>query len=165
MTASAAFEEKVVRPGRSDRRERGKIRFGARVIDDDHNYGILSFTDVLVKSSNVGAIKVGSSWDRIAWAVHETVGFGRRTSPDFPGESAGIMWDPAKLTNSALASVSMGYQVGVTPLQMAAAVELDRKRRRAFEPRIVGAVMPTARARRAATRSSAARCRPALRKR
>jgi YVTN family beta-propeller protein len=49
-------------------------------------------------------------------------GFGRRSSPDFPGESSGIVWDPAKLTDSALASVSMGYQVGVTPLQMAAAV-------------------------------------------
>ena len=37
----------------------GQIRFGARVINDDHHYGVLSFTDVIVKSSNVGAIKVG----------------------------------------------------------------------------------------------------------
>ena len=46
---------------------------------------------------------------------------GRPISPDFPSESPGIVWDRAKWTDSALASVSMGYQVGVTPLQMAAA--------------------------------------------
>jgi membrane peptidoglycan carboxypeptidase len=68
-------------------------------------------------------------------------GFGRRTSPDFPGESAGIMWDPAKLTDSALASVSMGYQVGVTPLQMAAAVSSIANGGELFEPRIVRAVI------------------------
>ena len=57
------------------------------------------------------------------WLLFSGVfGFGHRTSPDFPGESRGIVWDPAKLTDSALASVSMGYQVAVTPLQMAAAV-------------------------------------------
>jgi hypothetical protein len=49
-------------------------------------------------------------------------GFGKRVSPDFPSENAGIVWSPEKWTESALASVSMGYQVGVTPLQMVAAV-------------------------------------------
>jgi len=49
-------------------------------------------------------------------------GFGHAASPDFPSESPGIVWDAAKWTESALASVSMGYQVGVTPLQMVAAV-------------------------------------------
>ena len=49
-------------------------------------------------------------------------GFGRPVSPDFPGESPGIVWSAAKWTESALASVSMGYQIGVTPLQMVSAV-------------------------------------------
>ena len=51
------------------------------------------------------------------------------------------MWDPAKLTDSALASVSMGYQVGVTPLQMAAAVSSIANGGELFEPRIVRAVI------------------------
>ena len=46
-------------------------------------------------------------------------GFGRPTSRDFQGESSGIVW--STLNDSALASVSMGYQVGVTPLQMVTA--------------------------------------------
>jgi cell division protein FtsI (penicillin-binding protein 3) len=142
VTASAAFEEKVVDPDDQIDVSGGKIRFGARVIDDDHNYGVLSFTDVLVKSSNVGAIKVGLKLgsDRMGLYMRR-FGFGRRTSPDFPGESAGIMWDPAKLTDSALASVSMGYQVGVTPLQMAAAVSSIANGGELFEPRIVRAVI------------------------
>jgi cell division protein FtsI (penicillin-binding protein 3) len=142
VTASAAFEEKVVDPHDIIDVSAGNIRFGARVIDDDHNYGILSFTDVLVKSSNVGAIKVGLKLgpDRLG-AYMKRFGFGRRTSPDFPGESAGIMWDPARLTDSALASVSMGYQVGVTPLQMAAAVSSIANGGELFEPRIVRAVI------------------------
>ncbi len=142
VTASAAFEEKLVDPDDRIDVSAGHIRFGARVIDDDHNYGVLSFTDVLVKSSNVGAIKVGLKLgaDRMGFYM-KRFGFGRRTSPDFPGESAGIMWDPAKLTDSALASVSMGYQVGVTPLQMAAAVSSIANGGDLYEPRIVRAVI------------------------
>ena len=142
VTASAAFEEKVVDPDDQIDVSAGNIRFGARVIDDDHNYGVLSFTDVIVKSSNVGAIKVGLKLGPERLGLYmKRFGFGRRTSPDFPGESAGIMWDPAKLTDSALASVSMGYQVGVTPLQMAAAVSSIANGGELFEPRIVRAVI------------------------
>ena len=142
VTASAAFEEKVVAPSDLIDVSAGNIRFGARVIDDDHNYGVLSFADVLVKSSNVGAIKVALKLgpDRMG-AYMKRFGFGRRSSPDFPGESAGIMWDPARLNDSALASVSMGYQVGVTPLQMAAAVSSIANGGELFEPRIVRAVI------------------------
>ncbi len=142
VTASAAFEEHVVEADDPIDVSAGQIRFGARVIDDDHRYGVLSFTDVIVKSSNVGAIKVGLRLgpERLGLYV-KRFGFGRRSSPDFPGESAGIVWDPSKLTDSALASVSMGYQVGVTPLQMAAAVSSIANGGELFEPRIVRAVI------------------------
>jgi len=142
VTASAAFEEKVVEPDDPIDVSAGQIRFGARVIDDDHRNGVLSFTDVIVKSSNVGAIKVGLKLGPERLGLYmKRFGFGRRSSPDFPGESAGIVWDPAKLTDSALASVSMGYQVGVTPLQMAAAVSSIANGGELFEPRIVRAVI------------------------
>ena len=141
VTASAAFEERVVKADDPIDVSAGQIRFGARVIDDDHRYGVLSFTDVIVKSSNVGAIKVGLRLgpERLGLYMRR-FGFGRRSSPDFPGESAGIVWDSTKLTDSALASVSMGYQVAVTPLQMAAAVSAIANGGDLFEPRIVRAV-------------------------
>ena len=142
VTASAAFEEDVVQPTDLIDVSAGRIRFGGRVINDDHRYGVLSFEDVIVKSSNVGAIKVGQKLGAARLGAYvNRFGFGHRTSPDFPGESRGIVWNPAKLTDSALASVSMGYQVAVTPLQMAAAVSSVANRGELLEPRIVRAVI------------------------
>ena len=113
VTASAAIEEKVLSVDAPIDVSGGQIRIGSRVVRDTHNYGVLSLTDVLVKSSNVGAIKIGFlvGTERLSQYV-KRFGFGRSVSPDFPGESPGIVWDPTKWTDSALASVSMGYQVG-----------------------------------------------------
>ena len=142
VTASAALEEKVMRPEDPIDVSAGLIRFGSRVIDDEHRNGLLSFADVIVKSSNVGAIKIGLKLgpERLGLYVRR-FGFGRQSSRDFPGESPGIVWDPSKLTDSALASVSMGYQVAVTPLQMAAAVSSIANGGNLFEPRVVRAVV------------------------
>ena len=142
VTAGAALEEKMIRSSDQIDVSAGLIRFGGRVINDDHRYGVLSFEDVIVKSSNVGAIKVGLKLgaERLGLYINR-FGFGRPISPDFPGESPGIVWDPAKLTDSALASVAMGYQVGVTPLQMAAAVSSVANGGELIEPRVVRAVV------------------------
>jgi cell division protein FtsI (penicillin-binding protein 3) len=67
-------------------------------------------------------------------------GFGHPVSPDFPGESPGIVWNPSKWTESALASVSMGYQVGVTPLQMVSAISAVANGGEYIEPRVIRAV-------------------------
>jgi cell division protein FtsI (penicillin-binding protein 3) len=104
-----------------------------------HRYGPLSFTDVLVKSSNVGAIKIGARVGAEQMGLYvRRFGFGRQTSRDFPGESPGIVW--SNLNDSALASVSMGYQIGVTPLQVVTAASVVANGGTLFEPRIVSAV-------------------------
>src|SRR5262249_33818643 len=59
VTASAALEEHVMSVNAPIDVSGGRIRLGSRVVRDTHNYGVLSFTDVIVKSSNVGAIKIG----------------------------------------------------------------------------------------------------------
>ncbi len=59
MTASAALEEGVITPTDLIDASPGYIRFKSRQIDDTHNYGVLTFAEAIVKSSNVGAIKVG----------------------------------------------------------------------------------------------------------
>jgi cell division protein FtsI (penicillin-binding protein 3) len=123
VTASAAFEERVLRPTDMIDVSGGLIKIGSRVVRDVHPYGVLSFGDVIVKSSNVGAIKAGLriGAGRLGRYVRR-FGFGTRLLPDLPGESAGIVWDPARWSEGTLASVSMGYEISVTPLQMAAAV-------------------------------------------
>ncbi len=142
VTASAALEEQVIQPDDIVETGNGRIRIGSRVVNDTHGYGAISFTDVIVKSSNVGAITVGLRLgpERLSRYVRR-FGFGRPASPDFPGESPGIVWDPARLTDSALASVAMGYQVGVTPLQMATAVSAVANGGELLEPRVVRAVV------------------------
>jgi cell division protein FtsI (penicillin-binding protein 3) len=140
VTASAAIEERLMPVNTPINVNGGLIRIGARVVRDTHDYGVLSFTDVIVKSSNVGAIKIGMKLgpDRLSDYV-QRFGFGRPVSADFPSENPGIVWDRTKWTESALASVSMGYQVGVTPLQMAAAVSSIANGGSFVEPRVVRA--------------------------
>ena len=142
VTASAAIEERVIGVDDAIDVSGGKIRFGGRVIDDTHDYGVLTFTDVMVKSSNVGAIKVGLTLGPERLGVYaRRFGFGRALSPDFPGETPGIVWDPRSLDQSALASMSMGYQVGVTPLQMVAAVSSVANGGDLIQPRVVRALI------------------------
>ncbi len=144
VTASAAIEEKVVMPDDLVDTQGGVIKFPGRkpITDMGHNYGVLTFANVIVKSSNVGAIKVGLMLgpERMGLYIRR-FGFGRPSSPDFPGESPGIVWDPSKLNDSALASVSMGYQVGVTPLQMAAAASVIANGGTLYEPHVVRATV------------------------
>ncbi len=140
VTASAALEEHVIVPEDPVDCSPGFITFGSRVIPDVHRYGVLSFTDVIVKSSNVGAIKVGLKLgpERLVRYANR-FGFGQMIGPDFRGENPGVVWNPTELDASALASVSMGYQVAVTPLQMAAAVSSVANGGRLMQPRVVRA--------------------------
>jgi cell division protein FtsI/penicillin-binding protein 2 len=143
VTASAAIEEKVMPVTSMIDTSPGVIHIGPRAVREasGHNYGVLSFSDVLVKSSNVGAIKIGFrvGSERLSRYV-ERFGFGHPVSSDFPSENPGIVWDPSKWTESALASVSMGYQVGVTPLQMVTAVGSVANGGTLVEPHVVRAV-------------------------
>ena len=142
VTASAALEEQVVRANDLVDVRAGVIKFGSREIKDVYTYDTLSFTDVIVKSSNVGIIMVGLKLgpERLGEYV-KRFGFGQALSRDFQGESRGIVWDPSSLDDAAVASVSMGYQVGVTPLQMAAAVSAIANGGELLEPRLVRAVI------------------------
>jgi cell division protein FtsI (penicillin-binding protein 3) len=141
VTASAALERKVITPESMVDTSPGSITFpGRKPIYDTHQYGLISFTDVIVKSSNVGAIKVGLKLgpDVLTEYVNK-FGFGQTLAPDFKGETGGIVWSADRLDASALASVAMGYQVGVTPLQMATAVSSVANGGHLLQPRVVRA--------------------------
>jgi cell division protein FtsI/penicillin-binding protein 2 len=144
VTASAAIEENVLPIETWIDTNPGRVYItGRKPISEDkgRNYGVLSFTDVIVKSSNIGAIRIGFKvgTERLSRFV-SLFGFGKPASPDFPGENPGIVWSAEKWTESALASVSMGYQIGVTPLQMVTAVSSVANGGELVEPRVVRAV-------------------------
>jgi cell division protein FtsI/penicillin-binding protein 2 len=92
VTASAALEEGVLSPSDVIDCSPGYIRIGSRKpIEDTHRYGVLSFEDVIVKSSNVGAVKAGLMLgaDRLSRYVRR-FGFGEAFgAKDFPGQSGG----------------------------------------------------------------------------
>ncbi len=141
VTASAALEEKVLTPDTLIDCAPGYIDVGARRVHDTHHYGTLTFTDVIVKSSNVGAIRAGFRIgpERLERYVRR-FGFGSRLlEQQLPAESPGIVW--SKLSDDALTSVSMGYQVGVTPLQMATAVSSIANGGVLMRPRLVRATI------------------------
>jgi cell division protein FtsI (penicillin-binding protein 3) len=141
VTASAALENHVITPDTMIDTNPGSITFpGRKPIYDTHKYGVIDFTDVIVKSSNVGAIKVGLKvGPQLLTQYVSRFGFGQTLGPDFKGETAGIVWSADHLNQSALASVSMGYQVGVTPLQMATAVSSVANGGHLIQPRVVRA--------------------------
>ncbi len=97
-----------------------------------------------MKSSNVGAVKTGLDLggERLGRFV-ERFGFGTKLSPDFwnNGESRGIVPRSSSWTDSTLASVAMGYEISVTPLQMAAAASAVANGGELVTPRIVRAVI------------------------
>jgi len=140
VTASAALEQRAIKPETLVETSPGYITFGSRVIHDTHVYGLIPFTDVIVKSSNVGAIKVGMRiGPQVLGQYISRFGFGQTLAPDFRGETPGIVWDADRLGPSALASVSMGYQVGVTPIQMVTAASSVANGGNLLEPRVVRA--------------------------
>jgi cell division protein FtsI/penicillin-binding protein 2 len=145
VTAAAALEEGVLSTSELIDCNPGSIKFpGRKPITEagGHNYGVLTFEDVIVKSSNVGAIRAGLrvGAERMARFARR-LGFGQLLAPDFSGESAGIVHSPARLNDSDLASMSMGYTVSVTPIQMAAAVSAVANGGLLFEPHIVRAII------------------------
>ncbi|MEO8480708.1 MAG: penicillin-binding protein [Acidobacteriota bacterium] len=143
VTASAALEGKIVTPWELIDTNPGSIRpYGrSRPIFDTHHYGVLPFEDVIIKSSNVGAVKVGlrTGAERMTRYV-KLFGFGQLLAPDLPGGSRGL-WNANNLSESGLASVSMGYQVSVTPLQMATAVSAVANGGLLMQPHVVRALV------------------------
>jgi cell division protein FtsI (penicillin-binding protein 3) len=141
VTASAAIEDKVIPLDTMIDTSPGVIHVGSGDIHDTANHGVLSFSDVIADSSNVGAVKIGLrvGTERLSRFIQQ-YGFGHAVSSDFPGESPGIVWRPEKWTESALAHVAIGYQIAVTPLQMLAAVGSIANGGEYVEPRVIRAV-------------------------
>ncbi len=122
VTAAAALEEKVVRPGDRFDCSAGSIQVADRVIKDAHRNGVLTFTEVIAESSNVGTIKVAQRLGKERLAKYiEAFGFGRKTNIDLPGEIPGIFRDYRVWSGVSLATIAIGQEIGVTPIQMAAA--------------------------------------------
>lgn len=119
---SAAMELGLVKPDDTIDCQMGSITVAGSVIHDHHPFGVLTVAEALAKSSNVGAIKIALKvHDNPFFGFIQRFGFGARTGVELPGETRGLLvpvnrWQPASI-----GYLAMGQEVGVTPLQMAAA--------------------------------------------
>lgn len=123
MMAAAAIEERVVKPNTMVFGEHGQMTVANTVIHDHERLGWLSFAQVIQKSSNIGAAKTGMALgEQRLYRYLQAFGFGQRTEIDLPGEGAGLVRNPRDWGRRSVASISMGQEIGVTPLQMVTAV-------------------------------------------
>ncbi len=123
MMAAAAIEERVVRPNTMVFGEHGRMTVANTVIHDHERLGWVSFAQVIQKSSNIGAAKTGMALgEHRLYRYLQAFGFGQRTEIDLPGEGVGLVRDPKDWGRRSVASISIGQEIGVTPLQMVSAV-------------------------------------------
>ncbi len=122
MTA-AALEEKLVTPATSLFGEYGQMSIANTVIHDHEKLGWMTVSEMLAKSSNIGAAKTAMKLgERRLYDYLKKFGFGERTDADLPGEVSGLLKAPKEWGRRSLASIAMGQEVGVTALQLAAGV-------------------------------------------
>lgn len=119
---SAAIEKGLVKPDDKIDCLMGKITVAKRVIHDHHPFGLLTISEALEKSSNVGAIRLGLKvGDSSMFDFIKLYGFGDRTGVELPGETAGLLRPLRRWQPSSIGSIAIGQEIGVTPLQVAAA--------------------------------------------
>ncbi len=122
FTVAAALESGQLTPESLIDTAPGRFRVGTKFIRDLRNYGELSVAQVIEKSSNVGAAKIALSMSKEQiWGMLRRAGFGETTGSRLPGESAGLLNPPSQWVSIDQASVSFGYGISVTSLQLARA--------------------------------------------
>jgi cell division protein FtsI (penicillin-binding protein 3) len=123
LVAAAALEEKVMKPSTMLYGENGRMTIANTVIHDHEKLGWITFAQVIQKSSNIGAAKTGMALgDQRLYRYLQAFGFGQKTEIDLPGEAGGLVKHPREWGRRSLASISMGQEIGVTPIQMVSAV-------------------------------------------
>ena len=119
VLAAAALEEGIVRFNDEYDVSKGYIVVGGKRIRDLHRNDILTFQEVIQRSSNVGAVQIGMELGGKKYYTYiRDFGFGERTGIDFPGEIRGILRAPRDWSGTSLAALSIGQEIGVTPLQI-----------------------------------------------
>jgi cell division protein FtsI (penicillin-binding protein 3) len=98
----------------------GFLKVGNKMEEDEHNFGVIDLATILAKSSNVGIAKVALSLQpEQIWSTLTALGLGQVTGSGYPGESAGMLTHYSHWRPIGIATMSHGYALSVTPLQLA----------------------------------------------
>ena len=122
LTMVAALESGRYTPDTMIDTSPGRIRVGPKVYPDPRNYGLISMTRVLQKSSQVGVTKIALDLGHEPiWDVFNRFGIGQSPGTGFPGESAGKLPNRPRWYATEKVSLAFGYGISATPLQLASA--------------------------------------------
>lgn len=122
FTIATALETGKVRPNTVINTEHGVYTVNNRKIHDAHPDSMLTVTQVIQKSSNVGAAKIALSLKpEVMWEHLVDCGFGSQTGSTFPGEAAGKLHDPKTWRPIEQATIAYGHGISVSLLQLAQA--------------------------------------------
>jgi cell division protein FtsI (penicillin-binding protein 3) len=140
FTIAAALEEGVVRPDTEF--ETQVVQVGPKAFRDVHHDPYLTTSGIIKRSSNVGTIKVAMRLGKEKlYAALKHFGFGAKSGIELPGEQPGRVRDGSKWRDIEAATISFGYGITVTPLQIAAALAAIGNDGMYTEPRIVDTVV------------------------
>jgi cell division protein FtsI (penicillin-binding protein 3) len=128
VTAAAALEHHLVRPGQKFDGEQGEYRVFLpngrlrNVITDMHKFGVITFREAIALSSNIVFAKISDIIGAEAlYTMARRFGFGTETGIGLPGEVSGELKSPSRWSGTTLNTMAYGYEVAATPLQIAAA--------------------------------------------
>lgn len=120
VTVSTALETTNLTPDSPINCGGGVLVMYSRVIHDSHPHGILSMADVLAKSSNIGAIRIGMQiGNKNLYEYIRRFGFGHRTGIELPAEAPGMLRPLKRWQPTTIGSIPMGHEISVTSLQLA----------------------------------------------
>ncbi|WP_460176171.1 peptidoglycan D,D-transpeptidase FtsI family protein [Thermodesulfovibrio hydrogeniphilus] len=119
VTATAALEEAIVKTSTKFDCSAGYIEVGGKKVKDVHRNGVLTFEEVIQKSSNVGTIKIAMMLGRERlYNYIKKFGFGEKTGIDLPGEVSGYVRPPQKWSGTSIGAIPIGQEVAVTAIQI-----------------------------------------------
>ncbi len=143
VTYSAAIDQGVVTPDDKVDCQHGSIDVFGMKIHDHESLGVITIAEALAHSSDVAAIKTGMKLgpDRLYHYIHE-YGFGQQTGIELPGETRGLAKPVNRWSKVSIGAISMGQEIGVTPLQTISLVSTIANDGVYTPPRIVAGELP-----------------------
>ena len=142
VCATAALDQNTVTIDEEFNCEGGKYSFAGKIIEDWESFGLLNFSQIIEQSSNVGIIKIA---ERIGanslYRYSRDYGFGALTNIGLVGETSGILRNTSDWTAISLAELSIGYEVGVTALQLTCAFATIANGGILMKPRIIDRIV------------------------
>lgn len=122
ITMSIALEQGLVQPSTKIDTSPGRLRLGRFTIRDFRDYGELTATEVIKKSSNVGIVKIAQNLDRdVFWQTLYDFGLGTTPGVGFPGEASGALPNPMRWDDVKQGALAYGYGLSVSPILVAQA--------------------------------------------